>query len=85
MTIIGNSYVVAKALDIIHEMPPRLGLKLNIRKTNIFWPSYDGNKVHGDLSPSDIKRMVLGTKLLAGVVSRDYGFVEFFSSRREMP
>lgn len=54
-------------------------------KTDIIWPSYDGNKVHGDLFPSDIRRLILGTKLLVGVVSRDYGFIEFFSSWRELP
>jgi len=43
-TLVGDSEEVAKALDIIRVVGPELGLELNIRKTEIFWPSCDGNK-----------------------------------------
>jgi hypothetical protein len=49
-TLIGDSEKVAKALDIIRVSRPQLGLKLNIRKTEIFWPSCDGNKHPGVFS-----------------------------------
>ncbi|MCI42906.1 hypothetical protein A2U01_0064143, partial [Trifolium medium] len=44
-TIIGDSAEVAKSLDIIRETGPGLGLHLNIRKMEIFWPSCDGSKL----------------------------------------
>ncbi|KAK2402696.1 hypothetical protein QL285_052193 [Trifolium repens] len=81
-TVIGNSREVAKALDIIREIGPRLGLVLNIRKTEIFWPSYDGNKLCDELFPSDIGRPTLGVKLLGGAVSRDKCFIEGVAMKR---
>ena len=60
---------MAKALDIIQVFGPKLGLELNIRKTEIFWPSCDGNKHRGGLFPADIGRPTLGVKLLGGAVS----------------
>ncbi|KAK2400724.1 hypothetical protein QL285_050395 [Trifolium repens] len=69
-TIVGDSREVAKALDIIRETCPGLGLDLNIRKTGIFKPSCDGNKLREGLFPSDIGRPTLGVKLLGGAVSR---------------
>ncbi|PNY15245.1 auxilin-like protein [Trifolium pratense] len=65
-TVVGDSREVAKAFDIIRETGPRLGLVLNIRKTEIFWPSCDGSKLREGLFPSDIGRLVLGVKLLGG-------------------
>jgi len=47
VTLVGDSEEVAKALDIIQVFGPELGLELNIRKTEIFWPSCDGNKHRG--------------------------------------
>lgn len=82
MTIIGYLEKVAKALDIIREVGPGLGLELNIHKKEIFWPSYDGSKLHCGLFPSDIGRLVLGLKLLGGAVSRDGGFIKGLSMKR---
>jgi hypothetical protein len=81
-TVIGNSREVAKALDIIREIGPRLGLVLNIRKTEIFWPSYDGNKLCDELFASDIGSPTLGVKLLGGAVSRDKCFIEGVAMKR---
>jgi hypothetical protein len=81
-TLVGNSEEVAKALDIIRVFGPELGLELNIRKTDIFWPSCDGNKHHGGLFPTDIGRPTLGVKLLGGAVSRDKGFIEGLAMKR---
>ncbi|MCI28037.1 hypothetical protein A2U01_0049237, partial [Trifolium medium] len=70
-TVVEDSREMAKALGIIRETSPRLGLTLNIRKTEMFWPSCDGSKLREGLFPSDIGRPVLGVKLLGGAVSRD--------------
>jgi hypothetical protein len=43
-TVVGDTREVAKALDIIRETCPGLGLDLNIRKTEIFWPSHYAKK-----------------------------------------
>ncbi|MCI13054.1 hypothetical protein A2U01_0034166, partial [Trifolium medium] len=75
-TIVRDFREVAKALDIIREKGPGLGLDLNICKTEIFWPSCDGNKLREGLFPSDIGRPMLGVKLLGGTVSRDKCFIE---------
>lgn len=40
----GDLVEVAKTIDIIRGMSPRLGLKINIRKTKKFWPLCDGSK-----------------------------------------
>jgi hypothetical protein len=81
-TVVGDSREVAKALDIIRERGPGLGLDLNIRKTEIFWPSCDGNKLREGLFPSDIGRPALGVKLLGGAVSRDKCFIEGVAMKR---
>jgi len=59
-TLVRDSEEVAKSLDIIQVFGPELGLELNICKTEIFWPSCDGNKHHGGLFPADIGRPTLG-------------------------
>jgi len=81
-TLVGDSEEVAKALDIIRVVGPKLGLELNIRKTEIFWPSCDGNKHRGGLFPAEIRRPTLGVKLLGGAVSRDKGFIEGLTMKR---
>ena len=75
-TVIGDTEEVAKVLGIIQESGPELGLKLNIRKTELFWPSCDGRKLREGLFPVDIGRPVLEVKLLGGDVSRDDGFIK---------
>ena len=63
-TLIGDSEEVAKALDIITVTGPKLGLQLNIKKTELIWPSCDGRKLREGLFPADIGRPPLGVKLL---------------------
>lgn len=81
-TIIGDTKEVAKALDIIRAEGPRLGLVLNIKKTEVFWPSCNGMKVKDGLFPHDIGRPTLGVKLLGGAVSRDAGFISSLAVKR---
>ncbi|GKE30352.1 hypothetical protein Tco_1445736 [Tanacetum coccineum] len=40
-TVIGDSVEVTRVLDVIKVSGPGLGLELNIKKTEIFWPSYN--------------------------------------------
>ena len=81
-TLIGDSKEVAKALDIIMVIGPKLGLQLNIKKTELFWPSCDGRKLREGLFPVDIGRPPLGVKLLGGAVSRDASFIRSLTIKR---
>ncbi|GJV30569.1 putative reverse transcriptase domain-containing protein [Tanacetum coccineum] len=81
-TIIEDTKEVAKAIYIIRAERPRLGLKLNIKKTEVFWPSCNGVKVKEGLFPRDIRRPTLGVKLLGGTVSQDAGFISSLAVKR---
>ncbi|KAK9048234.1 hypothetical protein SSX86_016863 [Deinandra increscens subsp. villosa] len=81
-TIIGDAMEVAKALDIIRAEGPALGLVLNIKKTELFWPSCNGVKIQDGLFPGDIGRPELGVKLLGGAVSCDAGFISGLAVKR---
>ncbi|GJT92818.1 putative reverse transcriptase domain-containing protein [Tanacetum coccineum] len=81
-TVIGDSKEVSKVLDIIKVSGPGLGLELNIKKTEIFWPSCNGIKLREGLFPVDIRRPSLGVKLLGGAVSRDADFISGLAMRR---
>ncbi|GKC85229.1 putative reverse transcriptase domain-containing protein [Tanacetum coccineum] len=65
-TVIRDSEEVARVLDIIKVSGLGLGLELNIKKTEIFWPSCNGVKLREGLFPVDIRRPYLGVKLLGG-------------------
>nr|GEW12522.1 reverse transcriptase domain-containing protein [Tanacetum cinerariifolium] len=73
---------VSRVLDIIKVSGPGLGLELNIKKTEIFWPSYNGMKLRKGLFPIDIRRPSSGVKLLGGAVSRDADFISVLDIRR---
>ncbi|KAJ0925533.1 putative reverse transcriptase domain, exostosin [Helianthus annuus] len=81
-TLIGDATQVANALDIIRAEGPSLGLQLNIKKTEVFWPTCNGVKVQEGLFPRGIGRPVLGVKLLRGVVSRDAEFTSSMALKR---
>ncbi|GJW86378.1 putative reverse transcriptase domain-containing protein [Tanacetum coccineum] len=67
-TVIGDLEEVSRVLDIIKVSGPCLGLELNIKKTEIFWPSCNGMKLHEGLFLVDIRRPSLGVKLLGGAL-----------------
>nr|GFB87279.1 reverse transcriptase domain-containing protein [Tanacetum cinerariifolium] len=69
-------------LDIIKVSGPGLGLELNIKKTNIFWPSCNGVKLRKGLFRVDIRRPSFGVKLLGGAVSIDEYFISGMAMRR---
>ncbi|GJU97539.1 hypothetical protein Tco_1326810 [Tanacetum coccineum] len=81
-TVIGDSKEVSKVLDIIKVSGPGLGLELNIKKTEIFWPLCNGIKLREGLFPVDIWRPSLGVRLLGGAVSRDADFISGLAMRR---
>ncbi|KAJ0694995.1 putative reverse transcriptase domain, exostosin [Helianthus annuus] len=81
-TIIGDAVQVAKALDIIGSEGPALGLRLNIRKTEVFWPTCNGVKVRPGLFPSEIGRPEKGVKLLRGAVTCDASFISGLAAKR---
>ncbi|GKD50669.1 hypothetical protein Tco_1279645, partial [Tanacetum coccineum] len=73
-TIIGDTLVVGKVLELIMEDGPRCGLHLNVGKTEIFWPKEDRRcRVEGAFPPN-VSRPLHGVKLLGGAVSVDFGF-----------
>ncbi|GKC76748.1 hypothetical protein Tco_1127522, partial [Tanacetum coccineum] len=59
-----------------------LGLELNIKKTEIFWPSSNGMKLREGLFHVDIRRPSSGVKLVGGAVSRDADFISGLAIRR---
>ncbi|XP_022020172.1 uncharacterized protein LOC110920260 [Helianthus annuus] len=81
-TVIGDAVQVAKALDIIGSEGPAMGLRLNIRKTEVFWPTCNGVKVRTRLFPNEIGRPERGVKLLGGAVSRDASFISRLAAKR---
>ncbi|XP_021985363.1 uncharacterized protein LOC110881398 [Helianthus annuus] len=81
-TVIGGSEEVARVLDIIRVSGPTLGLELNIKKTELFWPSCDGSKFREGLFPKDIGRPLMGVKLLGGAVSRVASLIRGLAKKR---
>ncbi|GKC36716.1 hypothetical protein Tco_1049100 [Tanacetum coccineum] len=82
-TVIKDSEEVAKVLDIINVSGPDLGLELNSRPRDIFWPSCNGLKLREGLFHVDIRRPSSGVKLVGGAVSRDADFISGLAMRRE--
>nr|GEY65835.1 hypothetical protein [Tanacetum cinerariifolium] len=73
-TIIGNTLVVRKVLELIMEDGPRCGLHLNVDKTEVFWPNEDPrSRLAGVFLPS-IAWPLHGAKLLGGPASIDFSF-----------
>ncbi|XP_026451691.1 uncharacterized protein LOC113352022 [Papaver somniferum] len=75
VTIIGDTLDVAKALNIIETEGPSRGLHLNVKKTEVFWPSIDPRSTDDGVFPLDIGRPSNGVKLLGGLVSLDLNFI----------
>nr|GEW63015.1 hypothetical protein [Tanacetum cinerariifolium] len=81
-TIVGDTLMVAKALDIIKTKGSAHGLFLNVDKTKIFWPVEDlRSRVEG-VFPINISRPLNGVKLLGGSVSLDEGFCQDLALKR---
>ncbi|GKG17561.1 hypothetical protein Tco_0362518, partial [Tanacetum coccineum] len=73
-TIIGDTLVVGKILELIMKDGPHYGLHLNIDKTKIFWPKEDPRSRLMGVFPPNIGRPGYGDKLLGGPVSMDFDY-----------
>ena len=73
-TIIGDTLVVGKVLDLIMVDGPSFGLHLNVDKTEVFWPTEDPRSRLVGVFPPNIARPLRGVKLLGGPVSADSDF-----------
>ncbi|GJY97152.1 putative reverse transcriptase domain-containing protein [Tanacetum coccineum] len=73
-TIVGDTLVVGKVLELIMEDGPRRGLHLNVDKTEVFWPREDPRSRLVGVFPPSIARPLHGVKLLGGPVSVDFDF-----------
>ncbi|GJR95267.1 hypothetical protein Tco_0267441 [Tanacetum coccineum] len=73
-TIIGDTLVVGKVLELILEDGPRCGLHLNTDKNEIFWPKEDPRSRLAGVFSLNIGRPLHGVKLLCGPASVDLEF-----------
>ncbi|GJZ67283.1 reverse transcriptase domain-containing protein [Tanacetum coccineum] len=73
-TIIGDTVIVGKILELIMEDGPRCGLQLNVDKTKVFWPKEDPRSRLTGIFPPNISRPLHGVKLLGGPASVDFDF-----------
>ncbi|GJX18224.1 reverse transcriptase domain-containing protein [Tanacetum coccineum] len=73
-TIIGDTLVVGKALELIMKDGPSSGLHLNVDKTEVFWPKEDPRSRLAGIFPPNIARPLHGVKLLGGPASVDFDF-----------
>ena len=53
---------------------PRLGLHVNVEKTEVFWPTKDPRSLLVGVFPPNIARPIHGVNLLGGPVSADSSF-----------
>ncbi|GJT33248.1 hypothetical protein Tco_0923667 [Tanacetum coccineum] len=74
-TIIGDSLVVGKVLELILEDGPRIGLRVNVDKTKKFWPKKDARSRLAGVFPPSTARPLHGFKLLCGPASLDFDFI----------
>ncbi|GJX49926.1 hypothetical protein Tco_0276771, partial [Tanacetum coccineum] len=73
-TIVGDTLVVGKVLELITEDGPRFGLHLNVDKTELFWTKEDPRSRLEGIFPPNIYRPLHRVKLLGGPVSVDVDF-----------
>ena len=81
-TIVRDTLMVAKALNVIKEEEPSRCLFLNLDKTELFWPREDPRSREDGVFPPNISRPCVGVKLLGGPVSTDQSFCRGFSLKR---
>ncbi|GJT34418.1 reverse transcriptase domain-containing protein, partial [Tanacetum coccineum] len=73
-TIIGDTLVVGKILELIMKDGPHCSLHLNIDKTEIFWPKEDPRSKLAGVFPPNIGRPGYDVKLLGGPVSVNFDY-----------
>ncbi|GKE81589.1 hypothetical protein Tco_1551589 [Tanacetum coccineum] len=73
-TIVEDTMVVGKVLELIIEDEPGCGLQLNVDKTEFFWPKEDPRSRSACIFSPNIARPLYGVKLLGGPTSVDFDF-----------
>nr|GFC40268.1 hypothetical protein [Tanacetum cinerariifolium] len=73
-TIVRDTLVVGKVLDLFIDDGLECGLYLNIHKTKVFWPKEDPRSRLAGVFPPNIARPMHGVKLLGGPASVDFDF-----------
>ncbi|GKB72323.1 putative reverse transcriptase domain-containing protein, partial [Tanacetum coccineum] len=73
-TIVGDTMVVGKVLELIMEDGSWCGLHLNVDKTKVFCPKEDPRSRLAGIFPPNIARPLHGVKLLSGPASVDFDF-----------
>ncbi|GKC55039.1 ankyrin repeat-containing protein ITN1-like protein, partial [Tanacetum coccineum] len=73
-TIVGDTLVVGKVLELIMKEGPGCGLHLNVDKTEVFWPKKDPPSKLARIFPPNIARPLYGIKLLGGPASVIFDF-----------
>ncbi|GJW17899.1 hypothetical protein Tco_0025335 [Tanacetum coccineum] len=73
-TIIGDTLVVGKVLELIMEDGPRCSLHLNVDKIKVFLLKQDLISGLEGVFPPNIARSLHGAKLLSGPASVDFNF-----------
>ncbi|GJV82364.1 hypothetical protein Tco_1522262 [Tanacetum coccineum] len=81
-TIVGDTLVVGKVLELITKDGPRYGLHLNVDKTELFWPKEDPRSRLEGVFPPNISWPLYGVKLLSGLVSVDADFSSALVTKR---
>ncbi|GJW74528.1 hypothetical protein Tco_0133898 [Tanacetum coccineum] len=73
-TIIGDTLVLKKALELVMDYGPSCGLHLNVDKIEVFWPKKDSRSRLVGIFLPNISRPLHGVKLLGGLASSDFNF-----------
>ncbi|GKA93507.1 hypothetical protein Tco_0815493 [Tanacetum coccineum] len=73
-TIVGDTLVVGKVLELIIKDGPGCGLHLNVDKTKVFLPKEDPRSRLAGIFPPNIARPLHGVKFLGGPASVDFDF-----------
>ncbi|GJX12102.1 putative reverse transcriptase domain-containing protein [Tanacetum coccineum] len=81
-TIVGDTMVVGKVLELIMEDGSGCGLHLNVDKTEVFWPKEDPRSRLAGIFPPNIARPLHGVKLLGGPASVDFDFCNDLVKKR---
>ncbi|GJR09741.1 RNA-directed DNA polymerase, eukaryota, reverse transcriptase zinc-binding domain protein [Tanacetum coccineum] len=81
-TIVGDTLMVAKAIDIIKTDGPTRGMFLNVDKPELFWHVDDPRSKAEGVFPINISRSLNSVKLLGGSVSLDEGFCRDLALKR---
>ncbi|GJZ27620.1 putative reverse transcriptase domain-containing protein [Tanacetum coccineum] len=73
-TIVRDTLVIGKVLELFIQDGPRCGLHLNVHKTEVFWPKEAPRSRLEGVFPPNISRPLHGVKLVGVPVSVDFNF-----------